>query len=115
MNRGHELDTIDDHNGMQKSPYHSEIEPVTKEERDAQVLARLGKKSVLEVYATSTLSHCALSSYVVATIRIHLHPWIHLYHFNHMGRISHVSLPFVRGRRHDIDSIDSLFTTGLTK
>ena len=48
MNRGHELDTIVN-NGMQKSSYHSEIEPVTKEERDAQVLARLGKKSVLEV------------------------------------------------------------------
>ncbi|KAK3172805.1 hypothetical protein OEA41_006130 [Lepraria neglecta] len=47
MNRGHELDTIVD-NGMQKSRYHSEIEPVTKEKRDAQVLARLGKKSVLE-------------------------------------------------------------------
>lgn len=51
MNGGHELDTIDD-KGMQKSPYHSEIEPVTKEERDAQVLARLGKKSVLEVDLT---------------------------------------------------------------
>jgi hypothetical protein len=48
MDRGHELDTIDD-KVMQKSPYHSEIEPVTKEERDAHVLARLGKKSVLEV------------------------------------------------------------------
>ena len=48
MNGGLELDTIDD-KGLQKSPYHSEIEPVTKEERDAQVLARLGKKSVLEV------------------------------------------------------------------
>ena len=51
MNGGLELDTIDDR-GLQKSPYHSEIEPVTKEERDAQVLARLGKKSVLEVYLT---------------------------------------------------------------
>ena len=48
MNRGYELNTIEDI-GMQKSPYHSEIEPVTKEERDAEVLARLGKKSVLEV------------------------------------------------------------------
>ena len=58
MNGGHELDTIDD-KGLQKSPYHSEIEPVTKEERDAQVLARLGKKSVLEVY-TTWLSSSAL-------------------------------------------------------
>ncbi len=55
MNGGLELDTIDD-KGLQKSPYHSEIEPVTKEERDAQVLARLGKKSVLEVYVTSVSS-----------------------------------------------------------
>ncbi len=55
MNGGLELDTIDD-KGLQKSPYHSEIEPVTKEERDAQVLARLGKKSVLEVYLTSVSS-----------------------------------------------------------
>lgn len=47
MNGGLELDTIDD-KGLQKSPYHSEIEPITKEERDTQVLARLGKKSVLE-------------------------------------------------------------------
>ena len=59
MNGGHELDTIDD-KGLQKSPYHSEIEPVTKEERDAQVLARLGKKSVLEVY-TTWLSSSALA------------------------------------------------------
>ena len=56
MNGGLELDTIDD-KGLQKSPYHSEIEPVTKEERDAQVLARLGKKSVLEVNWTSVSSN----------------------------------------------------------
>ena len=55
MNRDYELDTIED-NGMQKSPYHSEMEPVTKEERDAQVLARLGKKSVLEVQATNAIN-----------------------------------------------------------
>ena len=55
MNGGLELDTIDD-KGLRKSPYHSEIEPVTKEERDAQVLARLGKKSVLEVYFTLVFS-----------------------------------------------------------
>lgn len=34
---------------MDKSPHHTEVEAHTKEERDAQVLARLGKKSVLEV------------------------------------------------------------------
>ena len=34
---------------MGKSPHHSELEAQTKDERDAQVLARLGKKSVLEV------------------------------------------------------------------
>ena len=56
MNGGLELDTIDD-KGLQKSPYHSEIEPITKEERDAQVLARLGKKSVLEVHWTSVFSN----------------------------------------------------------
>lgn len=55
MNRDYELDTIEG-NGMQKSPYHSEMEPVTKEERDAQVLARLGKKSVLEVQATNAIN-----------------------------------------------------------
>lgn len=55
MNGGLELDTIDD-KGLQKSPYHSEIEPITKEERDTQVLARLGKKSVLEVCLTSVSS-----------------------------------------------------------
>ena len=59
MNGGLELDTIDD-KGLQKSPYHSEIEPVTKEERDAQVLARLGKKSVLEVHLTSVSSAALL-------------------------------------------------------
>ncbi len=42
----HELDT------MGKSPQHTEIEtPVHGTERDAQVLARLGKKTVLEVFA----------------------------------------------------------------
>ena len=34
--------------GMEKGPFHSDIQTVTKGERDAQVLARLGKKSVLE-------------------------------------------------------------------
>ena len=34
---------------MEKIPYHSETEAWTKEERDVQVLARLGKRSVLEV------------------------------------------------------------------
>ena len=34
--------------GMEKGSYHAQIQPVTKGERDAQVLARLGKKSVLE-------------------------------------------------------------------
>lgn len=33
---------------MEKGPYHPDIQPVTKGERDVQVLARLGKKSVLE-------------------------------------------------------------------
>ena len=56
MNGGLELDTIDD-KGLQKYPYHSEIEPITKEERDAQVLARLGKKSVLEVHWTVVSSN----------------------------------------------------------
>ena len=37
-----------DKDRMDKEPYHSEIQPVTKAERDAHVLARLGKKSVLE-------------------------------------------------------------------
>ena len=57
MNGGLELVIIDD-KGLQKSPYQSEIEPITKEERDAQVLARLGKKSVLEVFDISILK-CA--------------------------------------------------------
>lgn len=34
---------------MDKSPHHTELEAPTKDGRDAQVLARLGKKSVLEV------------------------------------------------------------------
>ena len=34
--------------GTEKVSYHSDIQPVTKGERDTQVLARLGKKSVLE-------------------------------------------------------------------
>ena len=33
---------------LEKGPYHSDIQPVTMGERDVQVLARLGKKSVLE-------------------------------------------------------------------
>ena len=37
-----------DKDRMEKRPYRSDIQPVTKAERDAQVLARLGKKSVLE-------------------------------------------------------------------
>lgn len=37
-----------DKDGMGKVPCNSEIQPVIKGERDAQVLARLGKKSVLE-------------------------------------------------------------------
>lgn len=39
---------LGDRDGMEKSPYHSETQPVTMRERDAHVLARLGKKSVLE-------------------------------------------------------------------
>ena len=35
-------------NDMEEKAFHSDIQPVTKGERDAQVLARLGKKSVLE-------------------------------------------------------------------
>ena len=46
MGHDHELES------MRKLPHHSEVE-TTKEERDAQVLARLGKKSVLEVERTS--------------------------------------------------------------
>lgn len=37
-----------DQERMEKGPFHSDIQPVIKGERDAQVLARLGKKSVLE-------------------------------------------------------------------
>lgn len=37
-----------DKDGAEKVPYNSDIQPVTRGERDAQVLARLGKKSVLE-------------------------------------------------------------------
>ncbi|KAF6232482.1 hypothetical protein HO173_009362 [Letharia columbiana] len=37
-----------DEDPMEKGPYHSDIQPITKEERDTQVLARLGKQSVLE-------------------------------------------------------------------
>lgn len=33
---------------MKKGPFYFDVQPVTKGERDAQVLARLGKKSVLE-------------------------------------------------------------------
>lgn len=44
MSHTHELDN------MGKSPHHSEVETPVYGERDAQVLARLGKKSVLEVH-----------------------------------------------------------------
>lgn len=37
-----------DRDRMEKRPYHSDVQQVTKAERDAHVLARLGKKSVLE-------------------------------------------------------------------
>lgn len=37
-------------NGMEKSPHHTEIEVPTEAERDAQALARLGKKPVLKVF-----------------------------------------------------------------
>ena len=43
MDHTHELQP------MGKTPQYSEAEAQTKGERDAQVLARLGKKSVLEV------------------------------------------------------------------
>ena len=36
-------------NGMAKSPYATELDTQGREERDAQTLARLGKKSVLAV------------------------------------------------------------------
>lgn len=39
----------------EKTPHHSELEAQTKEERDTQVLARLGKNPVLEVG-----KHCQL-------------------------------------------------------
>ena len=47
MNPTNEPQTTD-RDRMEKSPYSSDVQPVTKGERDAQVLARLGKKSVLE-------------------------------------------------------------------
>ena len=34
---------------MQKTAFHGELETPTKEERDVQVLAKLGKKTVLKV------------------------------------------------------------------
>ena len=43
MGLDHELQSLG------KSPHHTELEAHTKDERDAQILARLGKKSVLEV------------------------------------------------------------------
>ena len=46
MGHDHELES------MRRLPRHAEVE-TTKEERDAQVLARLGKNSVLEVEWTS--------------------------------------------------------------
>jgi len=46
MGSGHEMHIMD------KAPRHSEMEAPSKEQRDAQVLARLGKKSVLEVNPT---------------------------------------------------------------
>lgn len=42
MSYNHELQP------MEKTPQHTEREALTKAERDDQVLARLGKKSVLE-------------------------------------------------------------------
>ena len=46
--KGTEGPRMTDENGMEKSNFHSDIQPMTKRERDAQMLARLGKKSVLE-------------------------------------------------------------------
>ncbi|KAL8952514.1 MAG: hypothetical protein Q9222_001582 [Ikaeria aurantiellina] len=42
---------------MEKTPHHNEQETMTKAERDTQVLARLGKKSVLEIEALIQLNN----------------------------------------------------------
>ena len=48
MGHSVELQTIND-NGMEKSPYTTETEVPSEAQRDAQALARLGKKPVLKV------------------------------------------------------------------
>ncbi|KAL9129043.1 MAG: hypothetical protein Q9217_002413 [Psora testacea] len=52
----HELDTVDtvDTQNMQKSPYHSETEAPTSDERDAYALARLGKRFARIVRASTS-------------------------------------------------------------
>ena len=59
MHQERELDTI---GNIQKSPYHSETEAQSKYGQDARVLARLGKKSVLEVTQCARLRLRQLST-----------------------------------------------------
>ena len=85
MNPVHELAS------MGKSPQASAIE-ATSEARDAQVLARLGKKTVLEVEKeiAFTDSRKPVADENKASIRIHIDMWIYLHHSSDLGRISDV-------------------------
>lgn len=76
---------------MDNSPHHSELEAQTKGERDTQVLARLGKKSVLEV-RTSSIEACANTADMEqASFWFYFALRIHLYHSGYLGRSSHVN------------------------
>lgn len=73
------------------SPHHSELEAQTIGEHDTQVLARLGKKSVLEV-RTSSIEACANTADIEqASLWFHFALRIHLYHSGYLGRSSHVN------------------------
>lgn len=85
MSHSHELAV------MGNSRNRAELEAQSKGERDTQVLARLGKKSVLEV-RTSSIEACANTADMEqASFWFHFALRIHLYYSGYLGRSSHVN------------------------
>lgn len=74
---------------MDKTPHHSEVEAPTKAQHDAAVLARLGKKSVLEVGATVAVDGDEADG-SPASLWLHIDLRLHVYHSRHLGRKSDV-------------------------
>jgi len=99
MGNSLELHSVNGNNNaneaLEKSPHHTETEISSVDQRDAQALARLGKKPVLKVCLKHRTRHVQdMSLKVTAAVLLFVYPRLYMHHLDHMGRGANVSYSF---------------------